>query len=273
MCRKGMENMRLGDKLIQLRRERGYSQEQLANMLDVSRQSVSKWEADQSMPEINKIIMISDIFSVTVDSLVREDIKILPIDKRQEKEEVEVANDSNNVNGNYFVKSYGYGFYEYKSKTKVLGIPLVHIKTGNGFQVAKGIIAIGNISIGVISIGGLSLGGLCLGGVSLGLLAFAGLALGGIAIGGGAIGIIAFGGMAIGMYSVGGFALASEVAVGGIAYGRTAVGSLVKGENLFKVADVVREGQVRDFILQHHPKIWKLLLKIMEFMGEMSAFT
>lgn len=38
--------MRLGDKLIQLRRERGYSQEQLANILNVSRQSVSKWEAD-----------------------------------------------------------------------------------------------------------------------------------------------------------------------------------------------------------------------------------
>lgn len=263
--------MRLGDKLIQLRRERGYSQEQLANMLDVSRQSVSKWEADQSMPEINKLIMISDIFNITVDSLVREDIEILPFDKRHEK--LEVSNDSDKVNNNYTTRIYGYGFYEYKSKTKVFGIPLVHIKTGNGFQVAKGIIAIGNISIGVISLGGLSVGGLCLGGVSLGLLALAGLAFGGIAIGGGAIGIFALGGMAIGMYSVGGFALASELAVGGLAYGKTAIGSLVKGENLFKVVDVVKEGQIEDFILQYHPKVWKPLLKLMAFIGEMSALS
>lgn len=271
MCRKGMKNMRLGDKLIQLRRERGYSQEQLANKLNVSRQSVSKWEADQSIPEINKLIAISDIFNITVDSLVKEDIEILPLDKRHEKSEV--ANNSNNINDNYYTRAYGYGIYEYKSKTKVFGIPLVHIKTGYGVQVAKGIIAIGNISIGVISIGGISLGGLCLGGLSLGLLAFAGFALACIAIGGGAIGILAFGGMAIGMYSIGGFAIASEIAVGGIAYGQTAIGSLVKGENVFKVAEVLTEGQIKDFILQYHPRIWKPILKLMVFIGEMLAFT
>ena len=44
------------DKLIQLRREKGYSQEQLAEYLEVSRQSVSKWEADKTMPEISKLI-------------------------------------------------------------------------------------------------------------------------------------------------------------------------------------------------------------------------
>lgn len=259
--------MRLGDKLIQLRRERGYSQEQLANMLDVSRQSVSKWEADQSTPEINKLIMMSDIFDVTVDSLVKEDITLLPIDKRQEKSEI--SNNATNINSQNPAIIYGYGFYEYKSKTKVFGIPLVHIKTGYGMQVAKGIIAIGNISIGVISIGGISAGGICLGGLSLGLLAFAGLALAGIAIGGGAIGIIALGGMAIGMYSIGGFAIASEIGVGGLAYGRTAIGSIVKGENILKIVDVVREGQIKDFILEHHPNIWRPLLKLMAFIGEM----
>ncbi|NLO08886.1 MAG: helix-turn-helix transcriptional regulator [Clostridiales bacterium] len=266
-----MGSMRLGDKLIQLRRERGYSQEQLANMLDISRQSVSKWEADQSIPEISELIMISDIFNVSVDSLLREDIEILPLDKRHEK--LEAANNSNIVSDNYSSRAYGYGFYEYKSKIKVFGIPLVHVKTGYGIQVAKGIIAIGNISIGVISMGGISIGGLCLGGIGLGLLAFAGLALGGIAIGGGAIGILAFGGMAIGMYSIGGVALASEIAVGGLANGKTAIGSLAKGENLLKVADIVREGQVKDFVLQHHPNIWRPLLKIMAFIAEMSALT
>lgn len=263
--------MRLGDKLIQLRRERGYSQEQLANMLDVSRQSVSKWEADQSTPEINKLIMISDIYGVSVDSLVREDTELLTIDKRQEK--LELDNNTSSMKGHTSTITYGYGFYEYKSKRKVFGIPLVHIKTGYGVQVARGIIAIGNISIGVISIGGVSVGGICLSGVGFGLLAFAGLALGGIALGGAAIGIFALGGMALGMYSVGGIALASELAVGGMAYGHTAIGTLANGENILKTADVVRDGQIQDFILKHHPYIWKPLLKLMTFIGEMSRLT
>ncbi|NLK99122.1 MAG: helix-turn-helix transcriptional regulator [Clostridiales bacterium] len=271
MRRKGMENMRLGDKLIQLRRERGYSQEQLANMLDVSRQSVSKWEADQSIPEINKLIMLSDIFGVAVDDLIRDDIELLPLDKRQAMSTGE--HNVNHANGNYPNRIYGYGFYEYKSKTKVFGIPLVHVKTGYGIQVARGIIAIGNISIGVVSIGGVSVGGICFGGVGLGLLAIAGLALGGIALGGAAIGIFALGAMALGMYSVGAMALASEIAAGGLAYGRTAIGSIAKGDNALNLADVVREGQIRNFVLEHHPKIWKPLLKLIEFMGEISRLS
>lgn len=263
--------MRLGDKLIQLRKERGYSQEQLANMLDVSRQSVSKWEAGQSTPEISKLITIADLFDVTVDNLVREDIELLPIDKRQER--LDTSNNTTNINGNNPAVRYGYGFYEFKSKLKVFGIPLVHIKTGYGIQVAKGIIAIGNIAIGFISIGGISVGGICLGGLGLGLLVFAGLALAGIAIGGAAIGIFALGGMALGVYSVGGFAIASKVGVGGMAYGHTAIGFKAIGKNVLKLVDVVREGQVKEFILQHHPNIWKPLLRFIALMGEMFRLT
>lgn len=58
------------DKLIQLRREKGYSQEQLAEYLEVSRQSVSKWEADKTMPEISKLIAISQLFHVSLDYLL-----------------------------------------------------------------------------------------------------------------------------------------------------------------------------------------------------------
>ncbi|WP_455616487.1 helix-turn-helix domain-containing protein [Eisenbergiella sp.] len=61
------------DKLIELRREKGFSQEQLAEYLEVSRQSVSKWEADKTMPEISKLIVISELFQVSLDYLLIDD--------------------------------------------------------------------------------------------------------------------------------------------------------------------------------------------------------
>jgi len=262
--------MRFGDKLIMLRRERGYSQEQLANMLDVSRQSVSKWEAGQSTPEINKLIMLADIFSVNVDSLIREEIELPDIENRQEKLESINKNVIYRKHG-YTIGANGFGLYEYKSKTEIFGIPLVHIKMGFGAQVAKGIIAIGNVSVGLVSIGGISLGGICIGGLGLGLLVLAGLALGGIAIGGAAIGIVAMGGMAIGVYSLGGVAVASEVAIGGAAFGTTAIGRTPRGDNILQASDVVRYGQIKDFILKYHPHIWRPLLKVMLFFGELAG--
>lgn len=258
--------MGFGDKLIILRRERGFSQEQLANLLDVSRQSVSKWEAGQSTPELNKLIVISDIFNISVDTLVKDEIPLLEIENRQERSEGSKENIVSQKN--YTVGANGFGVYEYKSKKKIRGIPLVHIKMGYGVQVARGIIAIGNVSIGLISIGGISVGAISLGGLGLGLLVLGGLALGGIAFGGGAIGIIAMGGMAIGMYSLGGMAVASEIAIGGAAFGDTAIGTSPRGDNVLQTSDIVRYGQIKDFILMHHPQIWRPLLKVMSLFGE-----
>lgn len=53
------------------------SQEQLAEMLDVSRQSVSKWEAQQTLPEPSKIILISEIFEVSIDQLLKDDLSVV----------------------------------------------------------------------------------------------------------------------------------------------------------------------------------------------------
>ena len=64
--------MTLGEKILELRTGRGMSQEDLAAALEVSRQSVSKWETDQSVPDLDKIIRLADLFGVTVDQLVRE---------------------------------------------------------------------------------------------------------------------------------------------------------------------------------------------------------
>lgn len=246
--------MKFCDKLVQLRREKGYTQEQFADLLSVSRQSVSKWESGQSTPELNKLIIIADIFGVTVDNLVREELNI--------HGESSIPPEQKSYNQPHFCPARYYGNYEYKSKIKIWGIPLIHIKTGYGLQVAKGIIAMGNISIGVISIGGIALGGLCFGGVSLGLIALAGCAIGGLAIGGFALGMLSIGGFAIGIYSLGGVSIAAKIAAGGVAYGHTALGVNPSGDNIFKITEAMTNIQIHDFILQHHPHIWKPFLKL-----------
>ena len=64
--------MTFSDKLIALRRKAGWSQEELAERLNVSRQSVSKWEGAQSMPDIDKIVQLSSLFGVTTDYLLKD---------------------------------------------------------------------------------------------------------------------------------------------------------------------------------------------------------
>ncbi len=64
--------MTLAEKILSLRTERGMSQDDLAEKLEVSRQSVSKWETAQSTPDLDKIIKLADLFGVSVDQLVRD---------------------------------------------------------------------------------------------------------------------------------------------------------------------------------------------------------
>ena len=67
--------MTLGEKIYKLRIKRGMSQEALGEVLGVSRQSVSKWETDQSLPELDKIVAISEIFAISTDYLLKETAK------------------------------------------------------------------------------------------------------------------------------------------------------------------------------------------------------
>jgi len=67
--------MKLADKIIKLRKKFGWSQEELAEKMDVSRQSISKWEGAISIPDLNKIIQLSQIFGVTTDYLLKDDIE------------------------------------------------------------------------------------------------------------------------------------------------------------------------------------------------------
>lgn len=64
-------NMEFNNKLYELRKQKGFSQEELASRLNVSRQTVSKWEVGESAPDMEKLIAISDLFEISLDELVK----------------------------------------------------------------------------------------------------------------------------------------------------------------------------------------------------------
>lgn len=244
-------------KLQSYRKQRGMSQENLAESIGVSRQAVSKWESGQSYPEMEKMIVLSDLFGVSLDHLVKD----IP-------EPLESSSHPPAVPLNPTYKFH----YEYKSRRTCFGVPLVHIHIGRGMYVAKGIVAIGNIAIGALSIGVLACGGLSLGALALGLLSFAGLsaglllaigglAAGAVAIGGVAWGVIAIGGFALGMFSLGGCAIASHIAIGGYASGHIAIGDTAKGAYTLVIQNKdlasIQADQVKQLINQEYPHLWK----------------
>lgn len=65
--------MILADKIIELRKKNGWSQEELAERLNVTRQSVSKWESAQSTPDLDKILKLAEVFDVTTDYLLKNE--------------------------------------------------------------------------------------------------------------------------------------------------------------------------------------------------------
>lgn len=245
--------MNFQQKLTSLRKQNGWSQEELGEKLSVTRQTVSKWETGQTTPEMYKLKELSRIFGVSIDSLLSDEEN----DRRQSEENS--------------LPTYRF-HYEYKSKLSFGGIPLLHVNFGRGLYQAKGLIAVGNIamglfSIGLISIGLFSLGLIALGlifaigNISLGGLALGGIAIGGVALGGLAIGIVSFGGAAIGIYSFGGAAIARDIAVGGYANGHLAIGEKVSGAVTFltnKNTSLDRE-TVELALKAEFPKLWNWL--------------
>ena len=67
--------MILADKIIELRKKNGWSQEELAEQLEVSRQSISKWEGAQSVPDMARIIRMSELFGVSTDYLLKDELE------------------------------------------------------------------------------------------------------------------------------------------------------------------------------------------------------
>lgn len=67
--------MILADKIITLRKKAGWSQEELASQLGVTRQSVSKWEGAQSVPDLDKVVQMSRLFGVSTDYLLKDELE------------------------------------------------------------------------------------------------------------------------------------------------------------------------------------------------------
>ena len=81
--------MILAEKIVCLRKKKGWSQEELAEKLDISRQSVSKWELGASIPDLDKIIKLSELFEVTTDYLLKDDAEDIFGDLPESFEETE----------------------------------------------------------------------------------------------------------------------------------------------------------------------------------------
>ena len=61
--------MKFSEKLLNLRKEKGMSQEKLAKSLNVTRQTISKWELNQTVPDMNKLVKIAKLFKISLDEL------------------------------------------------------------------------------------------------------------------------------------------------------------------------------------------------------------
>lgn len=243
------------------RRKAGMSQEQLADRLGITRQSVSKWEAGSSIPEISKLVAMSELFGVSLDYLLKDYIEEEPgrmpagnMEQSEENARLEKKMDD--------LTRYVKG-YQYTSRKKIAGIPLVSIRFSRHLgkdSVAKGIIAIGNIAVGVISIGAFSAGVISLGAFAVGIFAIAAAAIGLISCGAFALGVIAFGTAAVGIYSAGVSAIGKEIAVGVAAMGKTAIGETAEGTHcLICEQGMVTRTQVEQFLKETNPRLIKPL--------------
>lgn len=224
--------MTLGEKIAKQRKKLNYTQEQLADILGVSRQSISKWESDVVYPETDKLIKMGKLFDCSMDYLLNEEITEKQSVKPNKRESF----------GSGFKKL----FRERKSKKTVFGLPLFHIgRNAHGFfaigikargvfsigLTSRGIFSFGLLSLGVVSIGVLSLALISVGIFSLALLAVGSVALGLFSAGAISVGIVSFGALSVGCFSSGALAIGKYVVVGEHAHGLIAIGeSVAKGK-------------------------------------------
>lgn len=234
--------MTFGEKLAKLRKEHNYTQEQLADKLDVSRQSVSKWESDVAYPETDKLVKLSKLFHCSIDYLLdnqtAEQVKTQPAVSKPSQTATEDTerNADNSIPFSLWIKR---ALPEIKSQKTIWGMPLYHIgRNAKGFFAiglkAQGIFSIGLFSTGIVSLGLLSFGVIALGMLAVGLLAFGNfafglLSLGAIAvglysIGAISIGVVSFGALSIGVFSHGALSIGQYIAIGDKAYAAIAIG-------------------------------------------------
>ena len=138
------EFMTLGEKLAKLRRENNHTQEQLADILGVSRQSVSKWESDLAYPETDKIIKIGELYNCSLDYLLKENSHERQAEERGGTQEPQTGS-------RYTITFDLHSFhFERKSKIMIGKLPLWHINIGFG-RTAKGFFAVGLCARGIFA--------------------------------------------------------------------------------------------------------------------------
>jgi len=215
--------MTFGEKLARERKKCNYTQEQLAEILGVSRQSVSKWESDIAYPETEKLIKMGKLFGCSMDYLLGDGDR-----GGMYKSPLEHT-------GAWLMAQ----IRERKSSKTVMGMPLYHIgRDARGFLAvglkargvfaiglrARGLVSLGLLSTGFLSVGLLSLGLLAFGPLAIGLLAVGVMALGAFAVGAVSVGIVAMGALSVGCFSAGAMAVGRYAAIGDRAHGMVAYG-------------------------------------------------
>lgn len=224
--------MTLGGKLSKLRKENNYTQEQLADILGVSRQAISKWESNITYPETDKLIRMSELFDCSLDYLLKD------------TEETDRKNQPNEE-----ILFFRRRLRERKSEKTVWGMPLWHIgRNAMGFIAvglnargviavglkAKGIVSLGMLSIGVLSLGMFSIGLLSIGMFALGLLSAGCFSIGVFVTGAISLGIISIGAIAIGDFSVGALSIGKYFALGDNARAMIAIGDTEAAGSVFQ---------------------------------------
>lgn len=111
--------MILADKIIDLRKKQGWSQEELAEQLGVSRQSVSKWESGMSVPDLNKIIAMSALFGVSTDYLLKDELDAPTPSETEGKDAASPTRTVTVEEANQYMEA-----VEHHSKRIVLGVAL-----------------------------------------------------------------------------------------------------------------------------------------------------
>ena len=80
--------MKFNEKLLELRKQKGWSQEEVGEKINVSRQTISKYESGLSTPEMDKLIELAKVFEISIDELVGEEKNtIIPEEKNKSKKE------------------------------------------------------------------------------------------------------------------------------------------------------------------------------------------
>ena len=246
--------MTFGEKLSRLRKENNYTQEELAELLGVSRQSVSKWESDAAYPETEKLIKIGKMFNCSMDYLLNDAVTERTGSKNEETNFDSLQSIIRNQ------------FRERKGEKRIFGMPLYHIgRDARGFFaiglkargvisigfLSRGVVSFGLLSFGVISIGLLAVGILAAGTFSIGLLSLGAIALGLIAAGAVRIGIVSLGAMSVGCFSAGALAIGRYLAIGDNAHGMIAIGKTAAEGSLYRYVGELTPGEI--------PKIIELL--------------